>query len=472
MAEDLKNVVARLEQVALRLEAVSARGGGAAASSSSSSAPAATASGADNGAAVAGFDELLNGPLANLVAISGKIGGDLVKPTDLVVKAFQAQRDFLVIVSKSKAPSQENLAPLLADTSKYMGELNTLKDGSRQSKLFNQISGLAEGISALGWVAMAPKPCPYIKESIGSAQFYTNRVLKDFKETNPDQVSWAKGWVALLEQLHDYVKNTHTTGPTWNPRGGDAKPGVASAAPAPAAAKPAAAAASSAPTAGKAGLFDALSKGSDITTGLKKVEKSQMTHKNPELRASSVVPAEAAAAAPKTAATAKAATEVKKDPVFELQGKKWAVEHQNGAKDLVIAETESRQTVYIYKCVNTTVHIKGKVNSITCDGCKKTAVVFDTCVASFEFVNCNSMQVQVTGKVPTITIDKTDGAQVYLSKESMGVELVTAKSSEMNVLYPEGDNGDFIEIPLPEQFKTVYDVKLKKLVTNTSEIAG
>lgn len=45
--------------------------------------------------------------------------------------------------------------------------------------------------------------------------------------------------------------------------------------------------------------------------------------------------------------------------------------------------------------------------------------------------------------MPTISIQKTDGCQVYLSKESMGAEIVTSKSSEMNVLVPKGD-GDFV----------------------------
>ena len=49
---------------------------------------------------------------------------------------------------------------------------------------------------------------------------------------------------------------------------------------------------------------------------------------------------------------------------------------------------------------------------------------------------------QVTGKVPTISIDKTDGCQIYLSKESMNCEIVTAKSSEMNIVVP--DNGDYV----------------------------
>jgi adenylyl cyclase-associated protein len=60
---------------------------------------------------------------------------------------------------------------------------------------------------------------------------------------------------------------------------------------------------------------------------------------------------------------------------------------------------------------------------------------------------------QVLGKVPTISIDKTDGCQMYLSPESLDVEIVSSKSSEMNVLVPKG-NGDYTEYPIPEQYKT------------------
>lgn len=79
--------------------------------------------------------------------------------------------------------------------------------------------------------------------------------------------------------------------------------------------------------------------------------------------------------------------------------------------------------------------------------------------------------------MPTISIDKTDGCQMFLSKESFNVEIVSSKSSEMNVMLPNaaGDdyvrpivtylmflfiNGDFFsslfqtEQAIPEQFKT------------------
>lgn len=47
------------------------------------------------------------------------------------------------------------------------------------------------------------------------------------------------------------------------------------------------------------------------------------------------------------------------------------------------------------------------------------------------------------GKVPTISINKTDGCHTYLSKNSLDCEIVSAKSSEMNILIPT-EGGDFV----------------------------
>jgi hypothetical protein len=69
-----------------------------------------------------------------------------------------------------------------------------------------RVQGVQAGLDVLAWVTMAPKPAPYIKETIGSAQFYTNRVLKDFKDSEPKQADWAKAYVALLNGLYKYVK--------------------------------------------------------------------------------------------------------------------------------------------------------------------------------------------------------------------------------------------------------------------------
>ena len=48
----------------------------------------------------------------------------------------------------------------------------------------------------------------------------------------------------------------------------------------------------------------------------------------------------------------------------------------------------------------------------------------------------------MTGKVPTLSIDKTDGIELYLSQDSINSEIITAKSSAMNILVPKDD--DFV----------------------------
>ncbi len=101
-------------------------------------------------------------------------------------------------------------------------------------------------------------------------------------------------------------------------------------------------------------------------SGLKKVSKDQMTHKNPALRVSSVVkgvPKKTGSSAPKAVAAA-----VKKPPVCELQNKKWVVEYQDDNPNVTISDTNSKQSVYVFRCTKTTIKVTGKVNSIILGG--------------------------------------------------------------------------------------------------------
>jgi adenylyl cyclase-associated protein len=194
-----------------------------------------------------------------------------------------------------------------------------------------------------------------------------------------------------------------------------------------------------------------------------------MTHKNPELRASSVVKAKDEAPAPKPIASGK--TVSKAPPKFALEGNRWCVENQDNQRELVITDIDPKNIVYIGNCVNCTIQVKGKANAVVFDGCKKTAVVVESLVSSFDVINCKSVQCQITGTAPTCAIDKTDGCILYLSKECLGIEIFTSKSSELNVSIPgKNPNDDYIELPVAEQFKTV--VKDNALVTGVVEHKG
>jgi adenylyl cyclase-associated protein len=135
-------------------------------------------------------------------------------------------------------------------------------------------------------------------------------------------VEWVKSFQSFLTDLSVYVKEYHTTGLAWNPRGGDAP--LCSTAPPPPPAPSVAqleAFSGSTPSAKPAENFNAvllgeLSKGA---SGLKKVEKSQMTHKNPELRATSVVKAGDIPASKTIKQTTRGPAKC------VLEGNKWAV---------------------------------------------------------------------------------------------------------------------------------------------------
>ncbi|CAJ0935620.1 unnamed protein product, partial [Mesorhabditis belari] len=148
-----------------------------------------------------------------------------------------------------------------------------------------------------------------------------------------------------------------------------------------------------------------------------------------------------------------------------VDGRQWNVEYFNSDPNITVNVTDKKHTVYIFQCEGCTVRINGKCNSVTLDQCKKTAVVFDGIVAQVETINCESIQLQTLGELPTVSIQKTDGCQIYLSEASVGAEIVTSKSSEMNLLVPGGPDGDFIELPIPEQFKTVCNTPRRYSVT-------
>jgi len=331
-------------------------------------------------------------------------------------------------------------------------------------------------VGALGWVVVAPTPAPHVGDMRGGSEFYSNRILKDFKDKDQTQVDWVKAFNGFLKELQAYIKNFHTTGLTWNPNGGDAKSlsasGASSAsAPPPPKAPAAPLTTSSTPSPASkpdiTNVFSAISKGGEVTSGLKKVTDDMKTkNRKPEEKVS-VVSADAVKK-PTSEKSEGSSKSVSRPPKFALEGNKWVVEFQKDNRSLEITETETKHTVYIYKCENSTIQIKGKVNTIIIDDCKRTAVVFENVISGVEVVNSTAVEVQVLGKVPSIAVDKTSGIQLYLSKDTLDSELVSSKSSDINILIPPKKEGDdLVELPVPYQFKTI--IKNGALITQSVE---
>ncbi|POW09405.1 hypothetical protein PSTT_06808 [Puccinia striiformis] len=415
------------------------------------------------------YDELIAGPLQKYLSLSKEVGGTAQEQAQNVEAAFNAQRTFLLITSSCQNPgSAKGFMELLQPTSEPLNRVVEIKDGNRSDqRLYNGLTAISEGISALGWVASIVNPGLWSQKL---------RIVLNFGE--PKLVEWAKSFVIVLEELRKYIMQYHTTCLVWNPKGEDAlsfakrlatkgetSTGVPQLAgsppshpPPPPPPPPVASGASSGAGNGR---------GEKITSGLRKVDSSQMTHKNPDLRGSA--PAEVtvspSSSIKRPAKPPKPSNFQKKPAKTELVGNKWNIEYHEGQTPIVIEETQINQVVNIFGCKNTTIQIKGKYQST------KTSLLFDSVVSSLCITSSPSFTVQVIGKCPTIMIDATDGGQVYLSKDSLDVEILTAKTSALNVSLPSGDEeGVFVEKSLPEQLKTF--IKDGKLVTTVFEHTG
>jgi adenylyl cyclase-associated protein len=123
--------------------------------------------------------------------------------------------------------------------------------------------------------------------------------------------------------------------------------------------------------------------------------------------------------------------------------------------------------VYVTFCNGTCVN-----NSYVCciANCQKTSILVESAVSVISITNCQSFQLQVTGSAPTIQIETTDSGQVFLSRDCLGVEIITAKCSAINISIPSGEDGDFVEKPVPEMLRSV--IQDGKLITSIVEHTG
>ncbi|GLB35392.1 putative cyclase-associated protein [Lyophyllum shimeji] len=439
---------------------------------------------AEDPKSVTAFDEaVIEGKVKPFVELTKSFASPVViEIVGLVEKQFKDLRDLIHLSASCQKPDQKTIENLLTPLQNGIEVITRAKEANRKERdWFTHISFLGEAGPHVGWV-VNPKPGPYINDIKESVAYYGNKVMKEFKAKDPKHVEWVKAFIAILDEQKKYVMEYHTTGLTWNSKGiaiEAYKSGATAAAgappPPPPPPPPGPTAPKTSPAGGAAAVFAEINRGEEVTKGLRKVDKSEMTHKNPALRASSVVPnstGSTAVAKKPVRPTKPQALAGKKPPKFALEGNKWIIEYQENEKALTVEGVELSQSVNIYGCKNSTILVKGKVNAVTITSCQSTSVLVESVVSAISITRAPSFQLQITGTAPMIQLDSTDSGQIYLSKGSLGTEITTAKCSAINVSLPvEGEEeGVFEEQAVPEMLRTV--VKNGKLVTEVVEHVG
>ncbi|KRY87242.1 Adenylyl cyclase-associated protein 2 [Trichinella pseudospiralis] len=423
------------------------------------------------------YDSEVMANAAALYDIAVKIDPFLAELSCVGERGFRLLKDCIENGLKMEKPDEDVVAQHLYHIFNLMDSFRHVKRRTICHRYFNHVCTILDSLPALTWMSVASNPVAFIQDVIEIATFYTNRILKEFpQKENGLHVQFVEQWLKALESLKAFVQKYYADGFTWK----NVTPGLSTCdatdvelfdkplPPPPPPANLSRLEKSVEDMHQK--LFAQINKGLDITKGLRKVTPDMQMHKNPTLRTATPVckPTVAAKPAHLTKNLPSAKQDTTRTPVLTCDDKKWFIENHVNNKDIKIEITDMKQVMYIYRCENCVIVVKGKLNSIALDSCKKTSLVFDNIVSSLEIINCQKMQIQTMGTMPTLVLQKTDGCMVYLSKEALNCEVVTSKTSEVNLLIPTED-GEYEERCVPEQFKTVWNGTALK--TTPSEIA-
>ena len=405
------------------------------------------------------FDDFSAPSLAKFTGACSAIGGDdMATCSKLLSDAWAAQRAFLVVASQCKKPA-DKMAVMKA--TKVVDAVQAAGKAVQRGDFEFHYKAVSEALNALNWLMIDGNPRDVIDAQLEASDYNANKIRIKFKRNtdkfDQNQHDFCDSLKQLLKDLSPYTKAHHMAGVSWNFKGGDAAAfagsAAAAAAPAPAAAaKPAAAAAAGGGGGGGGGDLKAALAGMSTST-LKTVTKDQQTWRKEFAGGAAPAPK---APKPKVAPRA-VVNKLKGDKqvAFKNAQRRWCVEAQGKDDGVVTVEVNNAaHSVAIYGCWDATIDIKGKCKGVTIDSSEKCKVLLDTSISAVELVNCKRMQVQIRDTAPVVNIDKTDGCLVYLSAAGIGTEFTCAKSSEMNVCFPDpaSADGDLKEVPIPEQF--------------------
>ncbi|KAK5138455.1 hypothetical protein LTR08_000041 [Meristemomyces frigidus] len=454
-------------------------------------------------------------------ALSAEQAALLEQQASLVARALAEHRRFLLVTSQAKKPQDSVRDDILHAQNSILKAVADAEDSHRSNALKEHLLMIAGGMGALQWPSWPGTPAEAVASALDTTQYHRDKVLMKYKATSdtpsPAHVKYVRAYYALVKAFQELITKHYPKSLTWNNTGIDAAQAYreSSSSPSPPTANGAPSASGPPPppppplpqfdnipgassngseSGGMSSVFSALNR-ENIASGLKKVDKSQMTHKNPSLRTTAVVPGEqqqrskspgAPGVKPKPESMRRqnsltptpsnpSSASAKKAPQKELDGNKWLISNWTSpSQPIEIEITSFTQSVLITACTNTTIILKGKANAISIDNSPRLQLLVETLVSSVDVIKSPNFAIQVTGSVPTILMDQVDGATVYLGGQSLDTEVFTSKCSGINVVLPppegQGEEEDSKEVPIPEQIRTF--VKGGRLVSEIVEHAG
>lgn len=165
--------------------------------------------------AVSGFKAIVEGPLAEYLAASEKLGRDLRPANEAFTGAWKAEAEFIAMAATNPKPTE----PDFSGIGGLMGKAGeAAAEYPPRGALSNHVTAIGESVAALGWVGVDSGATGFVSDQAGAGQMYVDRVKMAAKNT--DDPSAHRAWAAALEELFKalkaYVKEHHTNTLVWN----------------------------------------------------------------------------------------------------------------------------------------------------------------------------------------------------------------------------------------------------------------
>ena len=408
--EKMEAIAKRLEAAVAKLETLSLGGGAA---------PADDNNDFEGYPQIVAFDKIVNPNLEIMKNAAKAIDPELVEMTGLIEKCYTELRRYILTAARFKQPTEADAPKVSKPLSDAMDAGTKWCDTHFKTKYPDHEKAVHETMACFQWVFMGPSAEAYLSEMIGSVQCYTNKVVRNFRDTDKNHVEWQKGLVTGLKQFPEYINDFHKMGLAWAKNG-----------------KPA-----TAPT---------TMKGAEAVPAEKPAETPKPAAK----------PAEAPKAAPagkvgglagKLNLQPKVAP---KTPSIARAGPSMVrVEYYDGTNP-ELTDLKIQDIVNFFACKNCTLTIPTKVKAVSLLNCEKVTVILGDVVGMVEVTGLKKSDIRMTGTVKSMTIDKCDSVSVYVNEQSISLQAVCAMSTGINIEVPDlNDEGGIIEFPVPEQIQ-------------------
>jgi hypothetical protein len=164
------------------------------------------------------YDDFVKESVINFADACDDIQG-LKSMGGFVIEAFDGLRSIFTLASKSQKPEEDlstAFKPLMQTTLDALKEVRDLK--LDRTFDFHQ-KAVNEALSCVLWVINNQRPGPYVQETWGSAEYWTNRIRKDYRGKDEKHIEFCDALKKMMTGFMSYIEDFHKMGLIFNPKG-------------------------------------------------------------------------------------------------------------------------------------------------------------------------------------------------------------------------------------------------------------